>query len=69
VGQIFINSKCDQSWKGQSIQLMWKDKIIKKGKKMCTHFNERVVRRDKIKCLVVKSCVEVILKDYQMPSH
>jgi hypothetical protein len=33
MGQIFINSKCDQSWKGQSIQLMWKDKIIKKGQK------------------------------------
>jgi hypothetical protein len=35
--------------------------------KIFTHFNERVVKRDKIKCLAAKSCVEVILKDCQMP--
>jgi hypothetical protein len=34
---------------------------------MFTHFNERVVRRDKIKCPTIKSCVKVILKDYPMP--
>jgi hypothetical protein len=38
-----------------------------KGNKMFTHFNERVGKRDKIKCPTTKSCVEVILKDYQMP--
>jgi hypothetical protein len=32
MGQIFIKFKCDQSWKGQPIPLMWKDNIIRKGK-------------------------------------
>jgi hypothetical protein len=63
--QIFINSKWDQSWKSQYIQLMWKKKLERE--KIFTHFNEMVVKRDKIKCLVAKSCVEVILKDCQMP--
>jgi hypothetical protein len=35
--------------------------------KIFTHFDERVVKRDKIKCIATKSCVEVILKDCQMP--
>jgi hypothetical protein len=38
-----------------------------KGEKRFTQFNERVVRKDKIKCPTTKSCVEVILKDCQMP--
>jgi hypothetical protein len=67
MGKILINSEYDQSWKAQYIQLMWKEKIIKKRKKLFTHFNEKVVRRDKIKCPTTKSCVEVILKDCQMP--
>jgi len=59
--QIFINFRYDQSWKWQYIQLMWKKKL--EGEKMFTHFNERVVKRDEIKCPSAKSCVKVILKD------
>ncbi len=67
MGQILINSKCDQSWNGKYIQLMWKRENNQKEKNLFTHFNERVVRRDKIKCLATKSCMEVILKDCQTP--
>jgi hypothetical protein len=43
----FINSKCDQSWKGKYIKLMWQENN-EKGEKMFIHFNERVVSKNKI---------------------
>jgi hypothetical protein len=52
--------------KGSIYSIDVKKEKIRKGKKIFTHFNERVVKRDKIKCLAAKSCVEVILKDCQI---
>lgn len=46
---------------------MGKRENNQKGEKLFTHSKERVVIRDKIKCLAPKSCPEVILKDCQLP--
>jgi hypothetical protein len=46
--------------KGATYSINVKKKILGRGKKMFTHFNERVVGRDKIKCPATKSCVKVI---------
>jgi hypothetical protein len=67
LSQILINSKCDQSWKGEYIQLMWKEKIIIRRENYLLILMKGWLEGAKLKCPAIKSCVEVTLKDCQMP--
>jgi hypothetical protein len=46
--------------KGAMYSINVKKKILGREKKMFTHFNERLARRDKMKCVTTKSYVKVI---------
>jgi hypothetical protein len=49
MGQVFTNPKRDQNW-GRNIFYWYEKKLIKREKKIFTHFKERMVKKDKIKC-------------------
>jgi len=70
MGQIFINSKCDQSSKWQYIYLIdVGKKKIRRKKKCLPIFMKGWFKRDKTKCLATKSCVKSDIKRCQMPPH